>query len=803
MGAPNLPTARAPISVPRLHPLPAQREPLYNRRMSFLGDPRRRSIALLAVGFFLVVALFVALNAFNTTNIGFLNPETSGETLVFTGVIVLIFLVLMAALMLLARNILRLYASQSSSALGARLRTRMVLGAALIALIPAVFMFLFSLTLMNRSIDRWFSPNTSALREDSTRVVLELAQYVASNARGEAESIAASGAPDRDPQALADVLASHRTTLDGGFAIVYGKDLHVLASFEAPAESSPATLVPWLEAGERGTAIPLKGPLSASLLKAAQRSDEPVIKVADQDYALGESATPSGKAVVTALPMPRGLSQTTTRIRSGADEYWRLFRSRNQIRTIFFLVLLVVTVIVFFCSVWLAHFLSRQITQPVEALADAMDEIAAGKYDHRVALIATGEMGDLVRAFNSMAADLDASRQLVESSSAQLTAANLAIEERRRESETIVETIPSGVVTLDGTGLVLKSNRAFAALMGRREDVSLAGERIDALLPADCAEDMASVIRRGQRMGAASTEIDIHARGRTVHLAVTSARLELAQGQPGTVLVVEDTTELLRAQRQLAWKEVAQRVAHEIKNPLTPIALSAERIARHLDRGQPDSPNVIRKCSEVILSCVGTLRTLVDQFSALAQFPAPQPRACDLNRVAEEALALFAGRLNGIAVQRDLEPDLPTVLADPDAIRRAVANLIDNAAEAMQGSLLRVLGIHSSLSEDGGAVELAVSDTGHGLTDEIRERLFLPFYSTKHRGTGLGLSIAAKIVQEHGGSLRAESNSPKGARFLLRLPLMEPQIAPLTELGAPASQPAIETSAAPLKELTS
>jgi hypothetical protein len=378
---------------------------------------------------------------------------------------------------------------------------------------------------------------------------------------------------------------------------------------------------------------------------------------------------------------------------------------------------------------------------------------------------------------------------LVESSSAQLTAANLAIEERRRELETIVETIPSGVVTLDGAGFVLQSNRAFAALIGRREDASLAGERVDSLLPADCAEDMAAVIRRGQRMGAASTEIELHARGRTFHLAVTSARLDLAKGRAGTVLVVEDTTELLRAQRQLAWKEVAQRVAHEIKNPLTPIALSAERIAKHLDRGQPDSPNVIRKCSEVILGCVGTLRTLVDQFSALAQFPAPQPRACDLNRVAEEALAMFSGRLNGITVQWNLEPDLPTVLADPVAIRRALANLIDNAAEAMQGSLLRVLGIHSSLSsEDGGSVEIAVSDTGHGLTDEIRERLFLPFYSTKHRGTGLGLSIAAKIVQEHGGSLRAEGNSPKGARFLLRLPLME--------LSGQATQPAIEASAA-------
>ncbi|HXR39657.1 MAG TPA: ATP-binding protein [Terracidiphilus sp.] len=754
--------------------------------MRFTGDPRRRSVALLAGGVLLFFALLGALQAFNTSNVRFLNPETSGETLVFTGLTVLVFLLLLVLLMLLLRNILKLYVGQSSSALGARLRTRMVLGAVLIALLPAVFMFLFSFTLMNRSIDRWFSQPTSDLREDSTRVVLELAQYVTSNARGEAASIANSGVADRDLPALQDVLAAHRVTLDGGFAIVYSKDLKVMASFEAPPESSPATLVPWLEEGERGTAIPLTGPLSASLLTAAQRNDEPVIKVVDQEYALGASTSASGKVVVTGLPMPRGLSQTTTRIRSGAAAYWELFRTRNRVRTTFFLLLLLITVFVFFSSVWLALFLSKQITRPVEALGNAMDEIADGKYDHRVAVIASGEMGDLVRAFNHMAADLETSRSLAETSSAQLTAANQAIEERRRELETIVETIPSGVVTLDGSGLVLQSNRAFAALMGRREDVSPAGARIETLFPAECWEDLAGVIRRGQRMGAASTEIELHARGRTIHLGVTSARLELAHAKQGTVLVVEDMTELLRAQRQLAWKEVAQRVAHEIKNPLTPIALSAERIGRHLERGQPDSPQVIRKCSEVILGCVGTLRTLVDQFSALAQFPAPQPRACDLNRVAEEALAMFAGRLEGITVKWDLEPGLPAVMADPEGIRRALANLIDNAAEAMQGSLLRVLGIHSSLSEDGASVEVAISDTGHGLTDEIRERLFLPFYSTKSRGTGLGLSIAAKIVQEHGGSLSAESNSPKGARFLLRLPLMEPG----------AAQPVLEGSGA-------
>jgi len=758
------------------------------------SESRWRKVALYAGLVLLILLVLGALQAFNTTlpvriwhytfNLNFLNPETSGETLIFTGLTGLVFLLLLLLLMLLLRNILKIYTGQGSSGLGARLRSRMVLGAVLIALMPAVFMFMFSFQLMNRSLDRWFSPNTTQLREDSNKVVMELAQYVTSNARGETESIVASGAMERSPAMLQQVLVSHRITLDGGFVIVYGKDLRVMTSFQAPPESSPATLVPWLEEGERGTAISIRGPLSASLLTLAQRKDQPVIRIADQEYALGIAAAPSGKVVVTALPMPQGLSQTTARIRAGTDTYWKLFRTRNNIRTTFFLILLLITVFVFFSSVWLALFLSRQITNPVEALAVAMSEIATGKYDHRVLLPATGEMDELVRAFNHMAADLDTSRKLAETSTAQLNAANLAIEERRRELETIVETIPSGVVTLDGTGTVLQSNRAFAALLGRRVDVSLGGEKIESLFPAECAEDLAGVIRRGHRMGAAFTEIEIHDRGRILHLAITSARFDMTKGRPGTVLVVEDTTELLRAQRQLAWKEVAQRVAHEIKNPLTPIALSAERISRHLDRTQPDSPAVIRKCSEVILGCVSTLRMLVDQFSALAEFPAPQPRACDVNQVAEEALALFAGRLEGITVECKLEPGLPPVLADSEAIRRALANLIDNAAEAMQGSLLRVLGVQSSLSEDGGSVEIAVSDTGHGLTDEIRERLFLPFHSTKQRGTGLGLSIAAKIVQEHGGSLRAEANSPKGARFLMRLPLMEAAPEAITEPAA-------------------
>ena len=204
--------------------------------MSFLGDPRRRTVVFLGLGVLLFFALLGALQAFNTPNIHFLNPETAGETLAFTGLNVVVFLLLLLLLLLLLRNILKLYADQTSSALGARLRTRMVLGAVLIALAPAAFMFLFSFELMNRSIDRWFSPNTSELHEDSTRVVLELAQYVTSNARGEAESIAASGAAESDSAAMQNVLGSHRITLQGGFALVYGKDKQVIASYQAPPD---------------------------------------------------------------------------------------------------------------------------------------------------------------------------------------------------------------------------------------------------------------------------------------------------------------------------------------------------------------------------------------------------------------------------------------------------------------------------------------------------------------------------------------------------------------------------------------
>jgi two-component system, NtrC family, nitrogen regulation sensor histidine kinase NtrY len=238
--------------------------------------------------------------------------------------------------------------------------------------------------------------------------------------------------------------------------------------------------------------------------------------------------------------------------------------------------------------------------------------------------------------------------------------------------------------------------------------------------------------------------------------------------------VFEDLSDLLRAQKQAAWREVARRVAHEIKNPLTPIALSAERIRRHLQREtrpETTSLQVLRSCSETIGGAVETLRALVDEFSTLARFPTAQPQPADINSIVEGALAMFNGRLDNVHVQTFLASSLPKVMADSEAIKRVLANLVDNAAEAMQDSLVREIQISTSLVASRDAVELAVADTGYGVTQELKERLFLPYFSTKKRGTGLGLAIVSRIIEDHHGSIRVEENQPVGARFVVELPL--------------------------------
>jgi two-component system nitrogen regulation sensor histidine kinase NtrY len=804
----------------------------------------RRKIWIAALGTFLLV-LFVALAALNAFNTQLPRPATTQQIVIFTGLSIVAFLLFVAVLLLLVRNVLKLYADQRSRVMGTRLRTRMLWGALLVSLIPIASMYAFSYLLLNRAVDRWFSQPVTEMRDDSNSIALDLARYSSANARAEADSIASSlpeptppvsstQTPEKPPvpasthqphqsihsitrgsphatalsasrlrrEAIYQVLRQHEITLQNGFAIVYHEG-HVVASFHMPQrDGATAQVNTWLPdqtaEGESDDSAkpPPTDPTDAAILATAQRTDQPTLSLGSTDYALGATSLKQGNTVVVGLPMPYGMAATMANLRKNAEAYWVLYSERRQIRDLYMLLLLMMTSLALFASSWLALHLSKQVTKPVESLADAMEAIASGDYAHRVQESATEELGELVRSFNHMAGDLEDSRRAVEHSTVQLSAANTALKARRGELETMLETIPNGVATLDADRRIVLANRALSEMMDPGGQRPFFGRVMEDVFPAEVVEVLDRLIKRSHRMGSASSEIEITTPvsastdrlGGTMNLLATVALLEIPattermrREHQGYVLVLENATELLRAQKQSAWKEVARRVAHEIKNPLTPISLSAEQIRRHIDRlahaiadsappsaVEPPSVAVIRRCSEVITSSVESMRSLVDQFAALAEFPTAHPKPADLNTIVENSLALFAGRMQTIRIVRKMNPNLPLVMADPEALKRALGNLIDNAAEAMQLSLFRELRICTNLLENG-MVELTIADSGSGLTDEMRERLFLPYFSTKQRGTGLGLAIAAKIVQEHQGTIRAEKNEPAGAKFIVEL----------------------------------
>jgi nitrogen fixation/metabolism regulation signal transduction histidine kinase len=758
---------------------------------------RHQKTAALLFGIGLLI-VFVALGSEAAFNLRFLHPRGSTQIVIFTGLSLIVFLLLVTLLILLFRNILKLYADQKSRAMGSRLRTRMMLGAILLSLAPVTTMFLFSYILMNRSIDRWFSQPVTNLHEDADGMAEQLQHYATENARAEADSLAqepgiATAFTGKSTQAVQSgmiaALRDHKVTLQGGFALVF-HDGSLLSSYQAPEPRGPMTL---LVDGKIVPAGTQNLDFSQTLLQVAERTDEPILRVPivpfgePNPYVVAAAPVHGGGIILVGLPLPQELPGTIQRIREGTRDYFALGRARRGVRSTFLLVLTLLTTAIFFASSWLALFLSRQITRPVESIADAMAEIASGHYSFRLQAIATNELGALATSFNHMAADLETSRNRLDASRADLSQANAALEARRVEIETLLDTIPLAVLSLKLDLRVVHSNRAFLELLAPSSPNEITGRAIADFVPADVMPEMQRLLRRAHRMGLASKEVAVRSSDRPLNLSITVASLE----RHGYILVMEDVTELLRAQKQVAWREVAQRVAHEIKNPLTPISIAAERVRRYADRGTlANNSGKVRESTEVIVRSVEVLRQLVDEFALLAQFPAAQLQPLDLNRVIEDTLLLFAGRVEEVRILRRLDPALPLVTGDARALERAFANLIDNAAEAMQTSLHRELTVQTRLNDTGTMAEVIISDTGIGLPEEVREHLFLPWFSTKQRGSGLGLAITSQVIQEHHGSIRAEQNQPAGARFILELPLAEPGATATNLLPATETAPA-------------
>ena len=718
---------------------------------------RRKAIILLGAGIFLLLAILVSQAAFNLT---FLSPSSNQQTLIFAALSALIFLLFVALTFVLGRNLLKLLTERRLGVLGSKFRTRMVMAGLILSFLPVIVMFWFAYGLMNRSIDKWFSRPVEEVREDTASMVSLLSKYAAQNARAEALSIASSPETQRAFEghsfsSVIDQFRSHQTTLQGGFAV---------AVLDGNAEASLDVPVPW--------AI-LKAKLPSHLDDPNQA---PRFTWEGTDFILGTAPVGDHGYILVAMPLPQSFSQTVKEIETSEKRYFELSQERKLVRRTYMGLLLLLTVLVLFATTWLALFLSKLVTRPVAALAEATQEISRGRLDYRVEVRAADEIGDLVRSFNRMAEELESSRRQIESSSRELSAANSALEQRRRHIETILESIPTGVLSLDAERNITHVNEALLRIFHPIAGASrtLVGSRLSDIFPGELMEDLEPVLRRADRMGTTTTQMEMALQHVRLNLAITVATLH-HQGQPvGYVLVFEDLSDLLRAQKQAAWREVARRVAHEIKNPLTPIALSAERIRRHLERGAtPDAASleVLRSCADTIAGSVDTVRTLVDEFSTLARFPAAQPEPSNINAIIDSTLSMFNGRLEGVQVRTFLAPELPRVMADPEAIKRALANLVDNAAEAMQNSTLREIQISTTLVASRDAVEISVSDTGHGVTQELKEKLFLPYFSTKKRGTGLGLAIVSRIIEDHRGSIRVEENKPVGTRFVVELPV--------------------------------
>ena len=666
----------------------------------------RRNL-LLVSGVVLFAALLAVVVWQGSFTVEPISPASAEQTYVFWGLSTLVFLLTVLLGFLLFRTAVKLYIDRQRHRPGSHIRWKLVAGALALSIAPVSFLVLFSVEVLNRNLDKWFSrPAEQVLTnlEDVRRALIEESQERVDAEAHWMASLPADAATWRRFCTEHGIEQAELSRADGSIQTVC-----------APPAGPP-------------------GPDTMVLMSTAPAAE--------------------GRLTISAR-MPDVLAVKRGEIDRYRIEYDRLAQDRRETRRFYVLLLFLITLFILFFAMWLALFLSRLISIPITALLHAAEEVRAGNLAHRVTIGAIDELGLLVRAFNEMTAELESSRG--------------ELDNRRRFTEAILESIPTGVLSLSADGSILSVNRALKGILP--EEQIARAKRIGDLFSREDATEIRYLMNRARRTGVAGSQLELKIEGRTMQLSATVAALEERRSS-GFVLVLEDTSEMLRAQRALAWQEVARRIAHEIKNPLTPIALSADRIARQLERSAAPDParRILTECSQTILREVETVRTLVDEFSQFSRFPAAQPVPSDLNGIVENALAVFQDRLTGMRVRRVLGAGLPQVNVDPEQFKRVIVNLVDNAAEAMQDSPVKELLVATSAS-DAEMVELVIADTGCGVSREDREKLFLPYFSTKGRGTGLGLAIVNRILTDHSAAIRVEDNVPSGARFIIDVPV--------------------------------
>jgi two-component system nitrogen regulation sensor histidine kinase NtrY len=442
---------------------------------------------------------------------------------------------------------------------------------------------------------------------------------------------------------------------------------------------------------------------------------------------------------------------------------------RQPLTGVYLSFFLMLTLMILVAATWMGLYLAKRITRPIQVLATAASEIGAGHFEHRVVAETRDEFGSLIEAFNKMAGDLATSRRRLERSAVDLERKHQLVESRRRYVETILQRIAAGVVSVDAAGRIGTINAAASRLLGL--EPAVVGEPAAGVFSAPELKPLAVLIDETarDRQDMPPREVAIDRGGRELHLAVMTTPLRRDDGvADGVVMVFDDVTPLIRAQKVAAWREVARRLAHEIKNPLTPIRLCAERMQRHFSAAPAATRQLVDECTTTIVGEVESLKELVDEFSQFARMPAPRAQPTDLHPLLGDVLNLYRGIFPGIELRTRFAEALPSVSVDPEQIRRVLINLVDNAIEAMDRR--GTIDVETQHVPADNLVRIVVADDGPGIPAAERDKLFLPYYSTKQRGSGLGLAIVRRIVAEHGGSIEVTDNAPHGTRFAVELP---------------------------------
>lgn len=683
-------------------------------------------------------------------------------------------LLLLLLLFLILRNIVKLIFERRRQVLGAKLRTKLVLAFVTLSLIPTILLFFTAINFITSSIESWFSDQVEESLHGSLVVIQHYYQNTSNNALHYGRQISRLVTKQRYwekknynelMEALKNKLMEYNLEAIGFLSPQMSQPLVVYGPNISPASFPPleAKVTQEVFLGKETTKIQSVGP--GDLVRALV----PVYSSLGSGEVIG--------AISVEYLIPQSLVSRIMEIAKGFEDYKQLRMVKHPIRSSYLITLSLVTLLIIFAATWFGLFLAKGITDPIEKLADGTQKIIQGNLDFQIPKTSTDEIGTLVDSFNRMTQDLKMSKSQVEKAYVELSRSNVELEQRRRYMEIVLRDVGAGVISIDHDGVIRTMNKSAEKILGLDAAAVVGKKYVEALANeyTPLAEELIKAATMAESHPLTQpVKITIGNETLTILLKITMLHDEENRNL-GMVLVLDDLTQLQKAQRAAAWREVARRIAHEIKNPLTPIQLSAQRLRkRYLSQFGEDGA-IFDECTRTIIKQVEELKNLVNEFSSFARMPAANPTANNLNEIIQEAMVLYKEGHKQIIF--DFEPDeqIPIFNLDREQIKRVVVNLLENAVAAIAavGPEQNEGRIEISTHFDP-ALNLArieVADNGCGVSPEEKPLLFEPYFSTKPGGTGLGLAIVNTIVADHDGYIRVKDNWPRGTRFIIELPI--------------------------------